>query len=137
MVTPPILEGWFSKKPSSGHAWARLTSAVSGRGPLRSKNLMNVYILVQLRFKDISAYQRYRAAFPAVFAQFNGRVLVADDAPVPLSGVLGWDKVVVMEFPDEREALRFIHSPPYREISVDFERGAEASFTLLKGVAPR
>jgi uncharacterized protein (DUF1330 family) len=98
---------------------------------------MNAYILAQLRFKDVSAYQRYRAAFPSVFAQFNGRVLVADDAPVPLRGVLGWDKVVMMEFPDEREALRFLHSPQYREISVDFELGAEATLTLLKGVQPR
>jgi uncharacterized protein (DUF1330 family) len=98
---------------------------------------MNAYILAQLRFKDLSAYQRYRTAFPAVFAQFNGRVLVADDTPRSLSGVLGWDKVVVMEFPDEHEALRFIHSPQYREISVDFELGAEATFTLLKGIKPR
>jgi uncharacterized protein (DUF1330 family) len=98
---------------------------------------MNAYILVQLRFKDMKAYQRYRAAFPAVFAQFNGRVLVADDTPVPLVGILGYDKVVVMEFPDEHEALRFMRSPQYRAISVDFELGAEATFTLLKGTQPR
>jgi uncharacterized protein (DUF1330 family) len=98
---------------------------------------MNAYILVQLRFKDVSAYQRYRTAFPSVFAQFNGRVLVADDAPVPLIGVLEWDKIVMLEFSDEHEALRFIHSPEYREISVDFELGAEATFTLLRGVQRR
>jgi uncharacterized protein (DUF1330 family) len=98
---------------------------------------MNAYILVQLRFKDMKAYQRYRAAFPAVFAQFSGRVLIADDTPVPLIGVLGSDKVVVMAFPDEHEALRFIDSPQYRAISADFALGAEATFTLLKGLQPR
>jgi uncharacterized protein (DUF1330 family) len=98
---------------------------------------MNAYILVQLRFKDKSAYRRYLAAFPAVFAQYNGRVLVADDAPISFIGVLGWEKVVVMEFSDEDEALCFLNSPQYREISVDFELGADATFTLLKGVAPR
>jgi uncharacterized protein (DUF1330 family) len=97
---------------------------------------MNAYILAQLRFKDMNAYRRYQAAFPAVFARFQGRVLVADESPVPLTGVLGWDKVVLLAFPDESEALRFIHSPQYGEIFVDFERGAEATLTLLKGMQP-
>lgn len=97
---------------------------------------MAAYILVQLQFKDRSAYERYRAAFPAVFAQFKGRVLIADQAPVTLAGESTWDKVVVLEFPDEGEALRFYHSPEYRTISVDFELGSKATFTLLKGLPP-
>jgi uncharacterized protein (DUF1330 family) len=97
---------------------------------------MNAYILVQLHFKDQVAYQRYRAAFPAVFGQFKGRVLIADQAPVTLSGDGSWDKVVVLEFPDESEALRFYRSPEYRAISVDFQLAADATFTLLKGVLP-
>lgn len=97
---------------------------------------MSAYILVQLSFKDVDAYQRYRAKFPAVFSQFDGRIVVADTQPVSLQGNLGRDKVVLLEFRDEQEAKRFFYSPAYREISADFALGAEATFTLLKGMQP-
>jgi uncharacterized protein (DUF1330 family) len=97
---------------------------------------MTAYVLAQLRFKDIAAYQRYRAAFRAVFAKFKGRVLVADEAPEPLEGELNWDKVVLLEFPDADEARRFANSPEYAEIVPDRIRGADSVFTLLKGVQP-
>jgi uncharacterized protein (DUF1330 family) len=98
---------------------------------------MTVYILAQLRFKEIAAYRRYQAAFPAVFAKFNGRVLVADEAPVALEGELNRDKIVLLEFPDADEARRFSDSSEYREIAPDRRRGADAVFTLLKGFEPR
>ena len=97
---------------------------------------MTAYILAQLRFKDLAAYRRYQAAFPAVFARFNGRVLVADEAPTPLEGELNQDKVVVLEFPDAEEARRFADDPEYREIARDRIRGADSIFTLLKGLEP-
>jgi len=94
---------------------------------------MAAYILAQLRFKDIAAYRRYQAAFRAVFAGFDGRVLVADEAPEPLEGELSQDKVVLLEFPDADEARRFMNAPEYREIAADRIRGADSVFTLLKG----
>src|SRR5215469_2106636 len=97
---------------------------------------MSAYILAQLRFKDIAAYRRYQAAFPAVFARFKGRVLVADEAPVALEGEVKHDKVVLLEFPDADEARRFSESPEYQAIAPDRRRGADAVFTLLKGFAP-
>jgi uncharacterized protein (DUF1330 family) len=94
---------------------------------------MTAYILAQLRFKDVAAYRRYQAAFGDVFARFNGRVLVADEAPEPLEGELNHDKVVLLEFPDAAEARRFISAPEYVEIAADRIRGADSVFTLLKG----
>jgi len=132
----PILEDWLLKLTSSGSRLTRLRYFQRAKA-LVGANVMSAFILVQLRFRDRAAYQRYRAAFPAVFAQFKGCVLIADEAPVLLSGEKIWDKVVLLEFPDEGEALRFYHSPEYRGISADFELGTTATFTLVKGFQPR
>jgi len=94
---------------------------------------MAAYILAQLRFKDVAAYRRYLAAFPAVFARFDGRVLIADEAPEPLEGDLNQDKVVLLEFPDAEEARRFTNDPEYRAVAADRVQGADTVVTLLKG----
>ena len=98
---------------------------------------MTVYTIAQLKFTDIDAYRRYQTAFPAVFAKFNAKVLVADEAPRLLEGNWARDKVVILAFPDEAEATRFARSPEYMEIARDRKAGAEAVVLLVKGFEPR
>jgi uncharacterized protein (DUF1330 family) len=40
---------------------------------------MTVYAIVQLKFTDRAAYDRYQARFFEVFRKFAGRLLSADD----------------------------------------------------------
>jgi uncharacterized protein (DUF1330 family) len=98
---------------------------------------MPVYSIAQLKFTDIEAYRRYQAAFPAVFAKFNARVLVADEKPRVLEGDWPRDKIVILEFPDEAEALRFGASPEYQAIAKDRKAGADAVVLMVKGFAPK
>jgi uncharacterized protein (DUF1330 family) len=94
---------------------------------------MTVYTIAHLKFTDVEAYRRYQAAFPAVFAKFNGKVVVADEAPVVTNGTVDADKVVVLSFPDAAEAKRFFESAEYREIAKDRDAGARLSAVLVKG----
>lgn len=98
---------------------------------------MTVYVIAMLKFTDRAAYDRYQARFFGVFRKFNGRVLAADEQPKLLEG--GWDreKVVIMSFPDEAEATRFIGDPEYDEISKDRRAGAETLSVLVKGLPAR
>jgi uncharacterized protein (DUF1330 family) len=95
---------------------------------------MAVYVIAQVKFTKEELYRRYQARFFDVFRQFKGRLLVADEAPRVLDGEWSHDKVVVMEFPDQAEAERFIHSPAYEEISKDRIAGAETISLLVKGL---
>ncbi len=95
---------------------------------------MTVYVIAQVKFTKEELYRRYQARFFDVFRQFKGRLLVADEAPRVLDGEWSHDKVVVMEFPDQAEAERFIHSPAYEEISKDRIAGAETMSLLVKGL---
>lgn len=94
---------------------------------------MAVYTVAQLKFTDIDAYRRYQKAFPAVFAKFNAKVLAADEAPRVLEGDWPRDKLVILAFPDEAEAMRFGLSPEYQEIAKDRKAGADAVVLMVKG----
>jgi uncharacterized protein (DUF1330 family) len=98
---------------------------------------MPVYTIAQLKFTDIDAYRRYQKAFPAVFAKFNAKVLVADESPRVLEGDWPRDKVVILAFPDEAEARRFASSSEYQEIARDRKAGADAIVLMVKGFEPK
>lgn len=95
---------------------------------------MTVFVVAQLRFKDRAAYDRYQSRFMGVFRQFNGVLLAADEAPQVLEGDWPGQKVVMMSFPDEVSAQRFIDSPEYQAIAVDRKRGADAVVLLIAGL---
>jgi uncharacterized protein (DUF1330 family) len=95
---------------------------------------VTVYIVAQLRFTDRAAYDRYQARFMEVFRRFDGRLLVADERPRLLEGTWDRDKVVMMSFPDEEEATRFMADAAYQEISQDRKAGADAVVLMAQGV---
>ncbi len=94
---------------------------------------MTVYVVAQLKFTDVEAYRRYQKAFPAVFAKFDARVLAVDEAPAVIEGAWAGDKVVLLAFPDETEAMRFHNDPDYLAIAKDRKAGAEAVVLMVKG----
>lgn len=95
---------------------------------------MSVYIIAQLKFTRRELYDRYQSRFMGVFSKFKGKLLVADAHPVVLEGEWPRDKVVIMEFPDEAEATRFLDSPAYQDISRDRIAGATVLSLLVKGL---
>lgn len=98
---------------------------------------MTVYSIAQLKFTDVDAYRRYQRAFPAVFAKFNAKVIVADESPTVLEGDWPRDKIVILAFPDEAEARRFGASPDYQAIAKDRKAGADAVVIMAKGFEPK
>jgi uncharacterized protein (DUF1330 family) len=97
---------------------------------------VTTYVLAQLSIHDPERYARYAAGFLATLAPYDGRLLVADDAPDLLAGEWPHDKVVLLAFPDREAAQRWSSSPAYRRIAVDREASTEATVLVLRGVAP-
>lgn len=98
---------------------------------------MTVYVLAQLSFTDEEAYRRYQSRFRDVFRRFDGRVLAADEQPKLLEGRWDGDKVVLLSFPDEEAARRFLESPEYQDIAQDRKAGADTTTLLLRGMPPQ
>lgn len=95
---------------------------------------MSVYVIANVKFTKEELYRRYQSRFADVFRQFNGKLLVADEQPTVLDGNFAHNKVVVMEFPDEAEAERFLTSPAYQDISIDRIAGAETLSVMVQGL---
>ena len=95
---------------------------------------MTVYIVAMLTFTDRPAYERYQARFMNVFRGFSGRLLAADEQPRVLEGQSDREKIVMMSFPDESEARRFMDSAEYQTISRDRHAGADTISWLVHGI---
>lgn len=95
---------------------------------------MTVYVIANVKFTKEELYRRYQSRFADVFRQFRGKLLAADEAPKVIDGPFAHNKVVVMQFPDDAEAERFLNSPAYQEISKDRIAGAETLAVMVKGL---
>ncbi len=95
---------------------------------------MSAYVLAQLQFTNVERYRRYQSRFIEIFAQSGARLLCADESPTLLEGDWLGDKVVLMEFPDEASALRWLQSSAYQAIAEDRKAGANTTALLLKGL---
>ena len=94
---------------------------------------MSAYVIGQISIRDKTQYGTYVNAFSDVFAKFNGRVLSSDENPQLLEGDWMGDKIVLMEFPTEGDALEWLNSPEYQEISKDRKASADTMALMLKG----
>ncbi|MCA8887669.1 MAG: DUF1330 domain-containing protein [Parvularculaceae bacterium] len=96
---------------------------------------MTVYAIVQLKIHDRPTYDRYMGRFMPVFEKFNGKVLVADDAPKVLEGEWDANRVVVLSFPDKASFFAWAGSPEYQEIAKDRIAATQSTVLLAEGVA--
>ena len=98
---------------------------------------MTTYILAQLTIHDRARYDRYAAQFMAVLSRFAGRLLATDESPEVLEGDWPHQKIVLIEFKDRDEALRWAASPEYRAIAVDREGSTVATILSFRGLHSR
>ena len=90
-------------------------------------------VVANIRFKDKERYDRYAAAFPAVFQESGGQMLAADEAPQLESGNgTDVDKIVVMRFISEDAARTFLNSPDYVRIAEDRDAGAHVTSWIVR-----
>jgi uncharacterized protein (DUF1330 family) len=94
---------------------------------------MTTYVLALLKFTDRPTYDRYQARFMEVFRKFDGRLLAADERPVLSEGQSDREKIVLMSFPDEAAARRFLDDPAYVEIAKDRHAGADTVAWFVQG----
>jgi uncharacterized protein (DUF1330 family) len=95
---------------------------------------MPAYIIGQIRVIDPARFEQYRAAVPAVIAQYGGRYLVRGGGVTALEGAHDGRRQVVIEFPSREAAERFWHSPEYAAAKQLREGAAEVVALLVPGV---
>ena len=96
---------------------------------------MTVYVLAQISIHDRARYERYVSGFAPILKQHRGSLLAADEEPVQLEGDWGFDKAILLQFPDEAAARGWLESAEYRQIAVDRIAATTGIALLLHGRA--
>lgn len=95
---------------------------------------MTAYVLAQISIHDRPTYNRYAAAFGPVLAQYQGRLLAADEAPEVLEGDWSRQKVILIAFDTADAARLWVNSPEYQAIAVDRLAATDGEALLVKGI---
>jgi uncharacterized protein (DUF1330 family) len=97
---------------------------------------MSIYIINNMTIHDRAAYDEYLREFMAVFRQFNGDVLAAQEAPLAIEGQWPFDRTVLLRFPSRSDAHTWSNSPQYQVIAKHRIAGTHSNVVMLDGVAP-
>jgi uncharacterized protein (DUF1330 family) len=96
---------------------------------------MTVYVLAQLSIHDRDTYDRYAARFMDVLDRYDGRLLVADEAPSVLEGSWGHQKVVLLEFSNREQLETWRRSREYVDIAKDRLASTTGCVVITEGLA--
>lgn len=97
---------------------------------------MAAYLIVDIEVTDPAAFERYRAAVPAVIARHGGRYLVRGGELRRLEGDRPWHRVVVLEFPSRHAAEAFYADPDYAPLLALRLASTRSEVVLVDGYAP-
>ena len=95
---------------------------------------MSYYFVAQIKINDEEEYQKYLDGVDEVFKKFNGKYLAVDYSPIVIEGEWNYDRIVMIEFPDEVEFRRWYDSPMYQEIVQYRQKAAKCDTLLVKGL---
>ena len=95
---------------------------------------MPAYLIYRARVRDMQAYQAYMARTPDAVAQFGGRFIARDGAPVVTEGPDDGARVIICEFPDRERALAFCRSDVYAAIKPLRRDCADVDMVVVDGL---
>jgi uncharacterized protein (DUF1330 family) len=77
---------------------------------------MPAYFVAEVDVTNPAGYEPYRAAVPAIIAQYGGRYLTRGGAAELIEGGPEPKRVVILEFADVAAVKRWYDSPEYQKI---------------------
>jgi uncharacterized protein (DUF1330 family) len=95
---------------------------------------MSVYMVIESKVKNPERYREYQSKVPGTIARYGGRYLARGEGVTPLSGDWKPERMILLEFPDERHIRDWLASPEYRAIAPLREAGAETRAVIVEGL---
>ena len=90
------------------------------------------YWIAHITVTDLPAYDQYRAAIAAPFAQFGARLLVRAGAQTVVEGSMR-PRTVVIEFPTLQAATDCYNSPDYRAAKTLRQAASQGDICIIEG----
>ncbi len=94
---------------------------------------MPAYWIAHVTVTDPARYKGYQTLAPLAFAKFGGKFLARGGASDSPEGA-GFERHVVIEFPDLATARACYTSPEYQAAKAQREAAAEVMITIVEGL---
>lgn len=95
---------------------------------------MSVYIINNMNIHDHDEYKAYLRAFMPVFQQYGGKVLAAQNRPVPVEGAWPYERTVLLSFPSRALAEQWAASDQYQGMALHRRAGTTSNVVYLDGL---
>lgn len=96
---------------------------------------MTAYIIVRIEADNPELLRDYQMATPPVVEKYRGRFIVRGGPVITLEGPEETRRIVILEFPEMKDAEAFYHSPEYAEAKKLREKVSIAEFIAVYGYA--
>ena len=95
---------------------------------------MPALIVIELKVKNADKLKEYSAKTPEILKRFNGQLVhkgKAERVHTSTAAFVGYDTVVVFQFPSKEEALGWYNSPEYQALLRLRDEAMDSVFQLV------
>lgn len=96
---------------------------------------MKAYLVLDFSVHDLRGFMPYVSAIPAFIAKHGGRYIVQGVEPTVMEGDWKPDRVVILEFPERRNATAFLADPDAQALFAVRHRTTTSKLILVDGNA--
>ena len=96
---------------------------------------MAAYLIANITVKDPARFAEYRERVAPMIAAHGGRYLIRGGEVTVVEGEPGFNRIVVLEYPDMATLKRFYHGADYAPLLALRESCTVSHVALVKGYA--
>lgn len=106
------------------------------RRNFQKSTFMPAYIIVDIDIHDMDRYEEYKKLTPATLALYDGKFAVRGSKVEILEGNWSPGRLVVLEFPNAKQARKWWDSPEYLPAKQLRQSIADTNMILVEGFKP-
>jgi uncharacterized protein (DUF1330 family) len=96
---------------------------------------MTAYVIANIRVSDPDGMKHYSQLATPIVARFGGRYLARGGAVTTLEGTPGYQRTVILEFPNVEAIHAWWNSPEYQHAKSLRQAAAQTEMISIEGVA--
>ncbi len=94
---------------------------------------MTAYLVLDFSIHDFPAFKEYIDGVPAFIEKHGGRYIVKGVQPKPLEGDWAPERMVILEFPAQKNAEAFLSDPEFQDLIAIRKSSTTSKLILVEG----
>jgi uncharacterized protein (DUF1330 family) len=94
---------------------------------------VKAYLVLDFSVHDLEGFRPYIANVPAFIEKHGGKYIVRGAEPKPIEGDWSPQRMVILEFPAQRNAEQFLADPGFQELARIRHKTTTSKLVLVDG----